>query len=163
LVRQNLVRQSGDRQAADMMPKNGHEVYLQNEVLSASPLKLIQIMYSAALDSIAAARRSLRVGDIFARSRAITKAMRIVRELSRCLNREAGGELSRNLANVYAYVIQLLIESNIRQIEAPLLEAEQLLSTLAEAWTACAPAESEPVEYALRPELPVLESQAARW
>jgi flagellar protein FliS len=145
-----------------MMPRNGYEVYLQNEVLSASPLRLIQIMYSAALDSIAAARRSLRAGDIFARSRAITKAMRIVRELSRCLNTEAGGELSRNLANVYAYVTRLLIESNTRQIEAPLVEAEKLLSTLAEAWTACAPVEWEAAEHAHKQELPLL-SQASGW
>src|SRR5271170_1151470 len=97
------------------MRLNGYQTYLENEVLSASPLKLIQMLYAAALDSISLARRCVRAGDIRARSRAITKAMRIVTELSRCLNREAGGDLSQNLANVYGYVLRLLIDGNVRQ------------------------------------------------
>jgi flagellar secretion chaperone FliS len=125
------------------MRTNGYQTYLENEILSASPLKLVQMLYAAALDSIASARRSVRAGEIRPRSRAITKAMRIVTELTRCLNREAGGELSRNLANVYGYVLRLLIESNAKQIEGPLVEAEQLLSTLADAWMQCAPQQPE--------------------
>ncbi len=97
------------------------------------------MLYAAALDSVASARRCVRAGDIRARSRAITKAMRIVTELSRCLNREAGGELSQNLANVYGYVLRLLIEGNVKQSEKPLAEAEGLLSTLADAWAVCVP------------------------
>jgi len=127
------------------MRLNGYQTYLENEVLSASPLKLIQMLYAAALDSISLARRCVRAGDIRARSRAITKAMRIVTELSRCLNREAGGDLSQNLANVYGYVLRLLIDGNVRQSEGPLAEAERLLSTLAEAWARCAPPQSESV------------------
>jgi flagellar protein FliS len=127
------------------MRTNGYQTYLENDVLSASPLRLIQMMYAAALDSISSARRSVRAGDIRARSRAITKAMRIVTELSRCLNREAGGDLSQNLANVYGYVLKLLIDANVKQSEKPLAESECLLSTLAEAWTRCAPPQSESV------------------
>jgi flagellar protein FliS len=127
------------------MRTNGYQTYLQNEILSASPLRLIQLMYAAALDSIGSARRAVRAGEIRARSRAITKAMQIITELSRCLNREAGGDLSQNLANVYGYVLKLLIEGNVKQIEAPLADAERLMSILAEAWTRCAPSQSDSV------------------
>jgi flagellar protein FliS len=119
------------------MRNHGYQNYFDNEVLSASPLKLIQMLYGAALDSIAAARRYLRLGDIRSRSRAITKAMRIVTELSRCLNHDVGGDLSRNLARLYGRVLRLLIEANTKQIDPPLAEAQSLLSTLGEAWTAC--------------------------
>lgn len=121
------------------MRTNGCQTYLENEILSASPLRLVQMLYAAALDSIWSARRYVQAGDIRARSRAITKAMRIVMELSRSLNREAGGDLSRNLANVYGYVLRLLIDANVKQSERPLAEAERLLSTLADAWIQCAP------------------------
>jgi flagellar protein FliS len=121
------------------MRNNGYQNYFDNEVLAASPLKLIQMLYVGALDSIKAARRHLRLGEIRARSRAITKAMRIVTELLHCLNHTAGGDLSRNLAGLYGYVMRLLILANTKQEEAPLVEAEALLSTLSEAWIACAP------------------------
>jgi flagellar protein FliS len=120
------------------MRNHGYQNYLDDEVLAASPLKLVQLLYGAALDSIAEARRHLRFGDIRGRSRAITKAMRIVTELSRCLNHEAGGELSLKLAGVYGYVLRQLMDANVNQIDPPLAEAEGLLSTLAGAWKACA-------------------------
>jgi flagellar secretion chaperone FliS len=112
--------------------------------MAASPLRLIEMLYAAALDSIAAARRHIRRKDILARVRAINKALRIVSELSRSLNYEAGGELSRRLAGLYNYVSHLLVEANARQIETPLAEAERLMSTLAEAWKACTPHVRDP-------------------
>jgi flagellar secretion chaperone FliS len=126
------------------MRNHGYQNYFDNEVLAATPWKLIEMLYSAALDSILAARRHIRHKDIPARARAINKALRIVSELLRCLNYEADGELSRRLAGIYRYVSRLLIEANSRQTEAPLAEAERLLSTLAEAWRSCSPAVREP-------------------
>ena len=126
------------------MRNHGYQNYFDNEVLAASPLKLIEMLYGAALDSIAAARRHIRRNDILARTRAVNKALRILGELSRCLNYEAGGELSSRLAGLYGYVRQLLIEANTKQIEAPLAEAEGLMSTLLGAWKACSPTVREP-------------------
>lgn len=120
------------------MRNRGYQNYLDHEVLTATPLKLVELLYRGALDSIASARRYLRLGDIRSRSRAIGKATAIVTELSLALDHEKGGELSRNLANLYAYIAKLLIRANAEQIDPPLAEAEQLLSTLVEAWTKCA-------------------------
>jgi len=125
------------------MRKHGFQNYFNNEVLAASPLKLILMLYGAALDSIATARRHVRRGEIRDRTRAINRAIGIMSELSRCLNYEAGGALSRSLANLYNYIVGLLIAANTQQSEAPLAEAEALLSTLGEAWKACSPATPE--------------------
>jgi len=120
------------------MRKNAFHNYLDNEVLTAHPLRLVQLLYRGALDSIASARRHLKLGEIRARSRAITKAMRIVTELARSLNMDEGGEVSRNLARLYGYVLRLLMKANSEQSDAPLAEAERLLGALAEAWDSAA-------------------------
>ena len=114
-----------------------YQNHVEEEVLTANPLRLVQLLYRGALDSIASARRHLRQSDIRARSRAVDKAMAIVTELSRSLNHERGSELSRNLAELYAYVQKLLIQANTEQSDLPLAEAERLLSTLLEGWEAC--------------------------
>ena len=119
------------------MRTKAYQNYLEEEVLAASPLKLIQVLYGAAVDSIGSARRYLQQGNIRARSSAIGKAMAIVTELSLALNHGQGGELSGNLAELYGYVQTLLIRANTEQIDAPLAEAERLLSTLGEAWNNC--------------------------
>ena len=119
------------------MPLNRYKDYLEDEVLEANPLQLIEMLYRGALGSIAAAKRHLRSGDIRARSASISKAMAIVTELSLSLNHREGGEISANLAALYGYIEKLLIQANREQRQPPLSEAETLLSTLLEGWSRC--------------------------
>lgn len=111
-----------------------YDRYLEAEVLNAEPLKLVRMLYRGAIDAVAAARRHVREPNIRERSRAIRRAMEIVNELTFSLDHAAGGDLSRKLAGLYAYIKALLLEANSRQIEAPLAQAENLLATLLEAW-----------------------------
>jgi flagellar secretion chaperone FliS len=112
-----------------------HQNYRDLEVLNAGPVRLVSILYRAAVDAVRAARRHLAAGAIGERSRQITKAHAIVHELLRSLDREKGGEIARSLNDLYAYMSTRLIEANARQIDAPLADAERLLSTLIEAWS----------------------------
>ena len=113
-----------------------YDNYLETEVLAADPLKLVNMLYRAAIDSVGAARRHLAGGEIRERSRKIVKAWEIVHELRRSLDRERGGEISRSLADLYAYLQRRLIEANAQQKDAPLAEAERILTTLYEGWLA---------------------------
>lgn len=120
------------------------EAYIESRVLSADPVGLICLVYEHAIDSIAEARRRLAAGDIAARSQAISRAIDAVSELEGSLDHAAGGVVSRNLAELYRYIRQRLTEGNFRQKDAPLAEAESLLTTLAEAWSAVRAPVAEP-------------------
>ena len=108
--------------------------YREEEILNADPIQLVGILYRGALDAIGAARRHLAAGEIRQRSRQIVKAWEIVHELSRALDHRQGGDLSRNLAGLYAYMQTRLMEANSSQSDAPLQEVERLLATLQEGW-----------------------------
>lgn len=114
---------------------NGYGNYLENEVLNADPVKLVSILYRAAIDAAGAARRHLAAGDIRERSRQIVKAWRIVHELMRSLDRQQGGAIGRDLAELYGYIQQRLLDANAQQADAPLAEVQELLSTLLEGWS----------------------------
>ncbi len=137
------------------MATNAYETYLENKILTADPVELVQILCRSALDAIRQARLDLREGRIRERSRAITRASDILNELALSLDHQAGGELSRNLVELYAYVQQLLVDGNTRQQDAPLAEAEKLVAALVEAWQSCqahsslttAPGVEAPAEY----------------
>ena len=129
------------------MPTNRYQDHLEDEILTANPVHLIQLLYRGALDSITSARRYLKLGDIRARSRAISKAMAIVTELSLSLDHTTGGDLSKNLAELYAYAEKLLIQANREQSDPPLAEAQRLLSTLLEGW----PSEQQAAHNSLLP------------
>ena len=119
------------------MRNKRYQESLDDDILTANPVQLVQLLYRGAVDSVTSARRYLRLGDIRARSRAISKAMAIVTELSLSLDHTTGGELSKNLADLYAYAEKLLVQANLEQSDPPLAEAERLLSTLLEAWQSC--------------------------
>ena len=110
-------------------------LYLEQEVLGATRIELIKLLYKSALDTIAHARRCLKSGAILERSRHITKAWEILAELSHALDHAEGGEISRSLHDLYAYMQSRLLEANAKQSEEPLAEVEKLLATLADAWS----------------------------
>jgi flagellar protein FliS len=108
---------------------------MEAEIMSADPLKLVGILYRAAIESVAAARRHIQNQEVRERARKITRASTIINELMLSLDHSAGGEISRNLVELYAYMQTRLIEANTQQASAPLEEVETLLITLQEAWT----------------------------
>jgi len=124
------------------------EQYLENEILHADPVKLVTILYRAATEAVGAARGHLAAGEIRERSRKITKAWEILTQLTLTLDHQKGGEISRRLAELYAYMQARLLQANAAQIDPPLAEVETLLGTLTDAWrsvpplaTAASPAE----------------------
>lgn len=108
--------------------------YVENEVLQADPVSLVRMLYHGAIAAVAKAREFVRQRDIRGRSTQITKATEILNELTLSLDRQKGGEIARNLAELYDYMQRRLQEANFRQIEEPLAEVEGLLATLLEAW-----------------------------
>ena len=118
------------------MRNNAHQNYFENEVLTADPLKLVVLLYQGALDSIAVARWQAG-GNISIRSKSIRKALAIVWELNRSLDMNCGSDVSLQLSKLYMYVRGRLVEANQSFADAPLAEAEKLMSTLLEAWRQC--------------------------
>jgi flagellar secretion chaperone FliS len=112
--------------------------YLETEVFSADPVKLVCMLYRGAIEATGAARRHLQAKEIRERSRQIMRAIAILRELSRSLDPQY--EISRPLGELYAYMQTQLLAANSKQIDPPLAEVEQLLSTLLEGWKAATPA-----------------------
>ncbi len=119
--------------------------FLETEVLNADPVKLVNLLYRGAIEAVGSARRHLASGAIRPLSKEITKAWEILRELLQSLDHSKGGEISQNLAGLYAYMQTRLMEANSQQSDAPLREVEGLLNTLSEGWRQVAPIAAAPV------------------
>ena len=112
--------------------------YLETEVYSADPVKLVCMLYRGAIEATAAARRHLKAGEIRERSKEILRAMDILRELNRSLDPKYK-EISVPLSDLYNYMLRQMIQANAKQIDAPMAEVEQLLTTLHDGWKASTP------------------------
>ncbi|SOE63113.1 flagellar biosynthetic protein FliS [Burkholderia sp. OK233] len=115
-------------------------VGVETGVMGASPHRLIVMLYQGARQAIAQARMHVQQGNVSARGEAIGKAIQIVESgLQLSLNVEVGGEIAERLDALYSYMSRRLLEANIKQSEAMLVEVDGLLATLEEAWIGIAP------------------------
>jgi flagellar secretion chaperone FliS len=118
-------------------------VGVQTDVMSASPHRLIALLFAGARQAIAQARLYLQHGQIGMRGEAIGKAIRIVEEgLRGSLNLNAGGELAVRLDALYTYIGRRLLQANAEASEPMLAEADRLLATVEHGWNGIA-AEAE--------------------
>ncbi len=108
--------------------------YLEAEVMNADPMKLVTLLYRGAMTAVAAARSAFASGNVAERSRQASKAWAIVNELRQSLNHQNGGDISRQLSELYEYVGERLLAANAEQSEKALNDAAAVLATLAEAW-----------------------------
>lgn len=111
------------------------KVGLETSVNSASPEKLISLLFAGARSSIARARFAFEQNDIPARGMAISKTIGIVGDgLRAALNLEAGGEIAANLHDLYIYIERCLLLANLHSDVAKLDEADRLLAEIGSAW-----------------------------
>ncbi|WP_425258321.1 flagellar export chaperone FliS [Rubrivivax sp. RP6-9] len=115
------------------------QIGTETGVSGASPHKLVAMLFDGYMDAVARARGAMRAGDVQAKGRAIGHAVRIVEEgLRASLDMQAGGNLARDLNDLYGYLTMRLTLANVRNDEAGLDEAQALMQPLREAWMSIA-------------------------
>jgi flagellar protein FliS len=115
------------------------KVAAETGAMSASPHKLISMLFEGAKTAITMARHHMARGEIQAKGNAISKAINIVENgLKASLDAEAGGPtgaaLVADLSGLYDYISQRLLYANLRNDPTLLDEAERLLANLSSAW-----------------------------
>ncbi|WIX35031.1 flagellar export chaperone FliS [Salinicola sp. JS01] len=110
-------------------------VGVESAVMSADPHQLIVMLFDGAQAAISSAQLHLQDGNRAAKGAAISKAIDIVNNgLSAALDHEKGGEIATNLARLYDYVSRLLLQANLRDDAAPLVQAAAILDDLGSGW-----------------------------
>lgn len=106
----------------------------QGKAEDASPHKLITMLFDGALERINAAQGAMTRNDIAAKGALISRAITIVDGLRASLDLEKGGEIARNLRDLYDYMETRLFEANLKNVPEMLDEVADLLRTLREGW-----------------------------
>lgn len=110
-------------------------VNVESHVLSASPHKLIDLLFENCLRQIKTARVHLEQGNISAKGEAIGKATDIVNKgLLAAVDKDKGGEVAERLESLYLYVAEQLVQANLHNDISKLDTSETILTQLAEAW-----------------------------
>ena len=113
------------------------KVGIETGVISASPHKLIVMLFDGALVSVNAAIMHMKAGDIPAKGAAISKAIMIIDSgLRASLDKKAGGDIAEGLDALYEYMGSRLLQANLKNQVDILEEVQRLLGELRGAWNA---------------------------
>jgi flagellar protein FliS len=122
-----------------MVANSYARTYQTQAILTASPGQLVLMLYDGALRYLALAHAALETDESDWRrfeiiNRNLQRAQNIIAELRGTLNHEAGGEVARNLAQLYDYYDRRLSLANCKKDVAPVIEVEGLLRELRDGW-----------------------------
>jgi len=112
------------------------EVKVSTGVATADSVQLIQMLFDGLLESLRAAEGQIKRKAIEEKSKSLTRAGKIVLGLQGALDFEAGGDIARNLDELYGYVTRRLLHINLHNDLAALAEVINLMSEIQEAWGA---------------------------
>lgn len=116
------------------------QVGTQTALATATPHRLIEMLFEGLMDSLAQAKGALRSGQVEVKARALARAARIVDEgLRAALDLRDGGALAADLHALYGYLSMRLTAANLRNDEAAIDECQRLLAPLKDAWHAIGP------------------------
>ncbi len=107
---------------------------VQTGIVDADPHRLIQLLFSGAMENLATGKGFIQQNDIEQRNRSINKVLQIVGGLRVFLDKEKGGDLAGNLDRLYEYVELRLFQANVENDEVALEECLSLLKEIASAW-----------------------------
>ena len=118
------------------MVKNPAQTYLQNMVESASPIEHIIMLYDKAISCIEEAIKLFDQKDDFEKRKAfihnIDRVYDIVSFLKAFLDMEKGGEIAKNLNQIYTIILNTLVKPDKTKDE--LIKISEILKDLKEAW-----------------------------
>lgn len=114
--------------------KNGYQKYKTTSIQSASREKLLLMMYEGAIKFTKLALQAIEEKKIADRGINIGRAYDIIMELNNTLDHKVGGDISKNLEQLYMFMTEQLTKANLSGDPKPLRDVLKLLETLYDGW-----------------------------
>lgn len=113
--------------------------YKKAAILSASPERLILMLYDGALDSMRRAKAGFQIDELKSRNETISnnliKTQNIFGELQRSLRMDKGGEYTDKMFGLYDFYVMKLNEANFKKSEEPIDLVIELFTDIRNAWS----------------------------
>ena len=109
--------------------------YVTQQVMTATPARLVFLLYEKAITSLREACNAINKDEVEVRWRANNRAIEIVSHLWSTLDTKRGGDISKNLGELFPYMITRLAEVDVNNDPLPAHEVIGLLEPLRDSWS----------------------------
>ncbi len=109
--------------------------YGPEQVMAADPVALVAMLYDKAVLSLKAAVQAIHKDEVETRWTNSHRAREIINHLFMTLDLEKGGEIASNLEALYAYMLQRLLDVDVKNDARAAEEVIELLEPLRASWS----------------------------
>ena len=113
----------------------GLGAYKKTSVETASKEQILLMLYQAAIKNCKKAIEAIEQKNISKKGEYIGKLQDIVVELSNSLDFEVGGDVAKELASLYDYILYSSTQANVKIDKTHLEGCLKVLNTLYDGWT----------------------------
>lgn len=113
---------------------NPYQKYKNTAVLSASREQILLMLYEGAIKFTKLAIQATEVNNIAERGKNIMRAYDIVVELQVSLDHKVGGDLAKQLDQLYVYLLDQYSKANVRGDVSALQSCVKVLENLYDGW-----------------------------
>ena len=114
-------------------------ISVHGTVAAADPHRLVLMLMDGILERLAVARACAERGQVARMAQLLHSCTTLIAELRGSLNTKQGGELARNLSDLYDYMARKLIRANSERNAEFMREVASLLGEVRSAWVAIGP------------------------
>ena len=108
--------------------------YQRSRIESAGNIDLVIICYEKAIQCLHQAKVHSQENQFEQKAGKIKLAIDIITELQHSLNFESGGQIARNLDALYVYIVQSIIDGDIKKDLTVFDDALRIMMELKNAW-----------------------------
>ena len=112
-----------------------NSVNVSSNAAYADQIQLIQMLFGGLLESLDKAVGHIERKEFKDKNETISRAQKIIFGLQMSLDMEKGGELSRNLNELYDYAVKRLLHAHTRNDVEAVREVKSLVKEVSEAWS----------------------------
>ena len=110
------------------------QVSVNAQLASASPHRIIQMLYSGAIERLIQGKAAMEQGKIAVKCERLSKALDIVLSLRDCLSMEEGGDIAKNLDALYDFMGSEISRANAENVTQPIDDVIGMLREIKSAW-----------------------------
>lgn len=115
-----------------MIANKGYNAYAKNKIMTASPAELTLMLYEGAIKFCNIAITAIEENNVEKAHNNITKVENIISEFLATLDRKY--EVAKDFENVYNYLMDRLVEANMKKDKEILEEVLTHLRTMRDTW-----------------------------
>jgi flagellar protein FliS len=114
-------------------------VSVHGNVAAADPHRLVLMLMDGVMERMVVAKACIERGEIAKKAKLLHSCVTLLGELRGSLNMHQGGELARNLSELYDYMMRQLLRANLESNVDFIKEVMSLLTEVRSAWSAIGP------------------------